>query len=124
MMMLCSDGGSSYMLTCLKELASALRCCSREVLREAGRQVVWTVEDMEEDVVGLWTVEEMVGLSVGCTVPLHWKGGAEGVHWVKETHMCTCTMYMCTFHQDLSDAWRIYPDIPILIIWYRHELLE
>ena len=106
MMMPYYDGDSSYMLTCLKELASALRCSSREVLREAGRQVLWTVEDMVEvmvgdmgedmvgDMVGLWTVE-VVGLSVGGTVPLHWKGGAEGVHWVKETHMCTHVQCTC-----------------------------
>ena len=79
---------------CLKELASALRCCSREVLREAGRQVLWTVEDMMGDMVGDM-VEDMVGLSVRCTVPLDWQGGVEGVHWVQET--CVCTSY----HQDL-----------------------
>ena len=94
MMMPYYDGDSSYMLTCLKELASALRCSSREVLREAGRQVLWTVEDMVEVMVGLWTME-MVGLRVGGTVPLHWKGGAEGVHWVKETHMCTHVQCTC-----------------------------
>ena len=109
-MMLLRCAAVSCLLMCLKELASARRCCSREVLREAGRQVLWTVEDMvgdmEEDM-----VEDLVVLSVGCTVPLHWKGGVEGVHWVQEPHVCTS-------YQDLLDTWRIYPAIHILIVWH------
>ena len=62
-------------MACLKELASVLRCSSKELLKEPGMQVLCTVEDRVED---KWDLEDR----------LEDKGDVEDMISVEESAQC------------------------------------